>query len=265
MLAHRILGGCSSSVSVSCPSLGSTLITMARAHLWSSFRWWSESPLFMHPKTKRQEKVSCLFGSSRLFPDSLPASCGTLAPFRLCSRSQPQSSPWDPIEARASAPSPRPPRRVSRQASRAGECCSAPLLCVGISPLCPPHPCGCALLRGSEASPLRHPQSPPAKGLPSVWKPFLLHSSLPLVQVPSLFFCLCFFFFLFALPRYMGSFLPFERSEVLCQRSVGVLNCSTCRCISDVFVGRKVISTSYSSAILKVSSSIILFFFLMAE
>ena len=28
---------------------------------------------------------------------------------------------------------------------------------------------------------------------------------------------------------------------------------STCRCISDVFVGRKVISTSYSSAIMKVS------------
>ena len=27
--------------------------------------------------------------------------------------------------------------------------------------------------------------------------------------------------------------------------------CSTCRCISDVFVGRKVISTSYSSTILK--------------
>ena len=48
-------------------------------------------------------------------------------------------------------------------------------------PLCPPHPCGCALLRGSEAPRLHHPQSPPRKGLPSVWKPFLLHSSLPLV------------------------------------------------------------------------------------
>ena len=35
--------------------------------------------------------------------------------------------------------------------------------------------------------------------------------------------------------------------EVFCR------SCSTCRCISDVFVGRKVISTSYSSAILKVS------------
>ena len=129
-------------------------------------------------------------------PNSLPASCGALAPFRLCSRRQPQSSPCDPTEAGASAPSPHPLQRVSRQASRAGGCWSAPILCAGVSSLCPPHPCGCALLRGSEAFPLCHPQSLPAKGLPSVWKPFLLHSSLPLVQVPSLFFCLCFFFFL---------------------------------------------------------------------
>ena len=128
-----------------------------------------------------------------------------LAPFGLCSRSQPQSSPLGlTSEARASAPSPRPPRRLSRQASRAGECCSAPSLCARISPLCPPHPCGYALLRGSKASPLCRLQSPPAKGLPSVWKPFLLHSSLPLVQVPSLFFCLCFFFFLLPFPGTWG-------------------------------------------------------------
>ena len=99
---------------------------------------------------------------------------------------------------------PRPPWRVSRRASRAGECWSALILCAGISPLCPPHPCGCALLCGSEASPLSHPQSPPAKGLPSVWRPFLLHSSLPLVQVPSLFSCLCCFFFLLLYPGTWG-------------------------------------------------------------
>ena len=92
--------------------------------------------------------------SPDFFPDSHPASCGALAPFRLCSHSQPQSSPWDlTSEARASAPSPRPPRRVSRQASRAGECWLALVLYAGISPLCPPHPCGCTLLRGSKASP----------------------------------------------------------------------------------------------------------------
>ena len=157
------------------------------------------------------------------FQDSLPASRGALVPFRLCSYGQPQSSPCDPTEARASAPSPRPPRRESRQASRAGECWSAPSLCAGISPLCPPHLCGCALLRGSEASPLRHLQSLPAKGLPRVWKPFLLHSSLPLVRVPSLFFCLCFFFFLLPYPGTWGSFLTFGRSEIFCKPSVGVL------------------------------------------
>ena len=131
-----------------------------------------------------------------IFPDSLLASCGAPAPFRLCSHSQPQSSPWDlNSQAGVSAPSPRPPQQVSRQASWAGECWLAPILCAGISLLCPPHPCCCALPCGSEASPpLCHTLSPPAKGLPSVWKPFLIHSSLPEVQVPSLFFCLCFFF-----------------------------------------------------------------------
>ena len=131
---------------------------MARTHLWSLF-WWSsafcgrtgkESPLLVHPKTM----VSCLFCRSRIFPDSLPARCGALAPFRLCSHSQPQSSPWGlTSEARASAPSSHLPRWVSRQASQAGECWSAVILFVGISLLCPLHPCCCALLRGSKASP----------------------------------------------------------------------------------------------------------------
>ena len=171
-------------------------------------------------------------------------------PFRLCSCHQPQSSPWDPTEGRASAPSPRPPRRVSRQASRAGECCSAPLLCSGISPLCPPHPCGCVLLHGSEASTLHHPQSPPVKGLPSMWKPFLLHSSLPLVQVPSLFLCLCCFFFLLSYPGTWGvSCLLGGLTSSASIQWVFYRCSSTCRCISDVSVGRKVISASYSSAI----------------
>ena len=101
-------------------------------------------------------------------------------------------------KALASAPSCHPSWWVSRQASWAGECWPALILCVEISPLCPLHPCYCALLRGSEASPT--PLSPPVKGLPSVWKLFLLHSSLPKVQVPSLLFCLCFFFFLLPYP-----------------------------------------------------------------
>ena len=35
VLAHRLLGGYSSSLSVSCPSLVSALISAACAHLWS--------------------------------------------------------------------------------------------------------------------------------------------------------------------------------------------------------------------------------------
>ena len=190
MLAHRLLGGCSSSLSVSCPSLGSVLIAVAHTHLWSSFKRRSESPLLGTRKQRGKIKSLASSAGSDFFPDSLLASCGALVPFRLCSRRQPQSSPWDPTEARASAPSPCPLRQVSRQASWAGECWSAPILCAGISPLCPPHPCCCALLRGSEEYPFHHPLSLPVKGLPSVWKPFLLHNSLPLVQVPSLFFCL---------------------------------------------------------------------------
>ena len=153
MLPPRLLGGCSSSLSVSCPSLVSMLIAMAHAHLWSSFRWCSESPLLVHQETM----VSCLLGRSRLFPGLPPASSGALAPFRLCSCSQHQSSPWDlTSEAQASAPSPCPPQWVSRQASQSVECSPAVILCAGIPLLCPPHPCCCALLRGSEAPP-RHP------------------------------------------------------------------------------------------------------------
>ena len=147
---------------------------------------------------------------------------------------------------------PRPPRRGSRRASRAGERCSAPSLRAGISPLCPPHPCGCALLCGPEASP-----PPPAvsarEGAPSVWTPFLLHSSLPLVQVPSLFFCLCCFFFLLPSPGTWGvsCLLGGLRSSASIQW-VFCRSCSSCRCVSDVLVGRKVISVSYSSAVSKV-------------
>ena len=73
VLAHRLLGGGSSSLSISCPSLGSALIAVARACLWSSFRRRSESPLLTHQEIKRQEKVSCLFGSCRLFPGLPPS------------------------------------------------------------------------------------------------------------------------------------------------------------------------------------------------
>ena len=179
------------------------------------------NPLSLH--TQKQWYLASSAGPDT-FPNSLLASCGALAPFRLCSYSQPQSSPWDlTSEAQASAPSPHPPRRVSRQASQAGECWSALILCGGNLSALPSAPlllCSPLWLR---SFPPTQPPSPPVKGLPSVGKLFFLHSSHPKVQVPSLLFCLCFFLFSFALPRYMGSFLPFGKSEVFCQRLVGVL------------------------------------------
>ena len=109
MLAHKLFGGGSSSLSISCRSLGSALIAAAHARLWSSFRQLSESPLLALEETKRQEKVSCLFSSSRPFPGLPPGSLWCANPFRPCSRRQPQSSPCDPTKARASAPSPARP------------------------------------------------------------------------------------------------------------------------------------------------------------
>ena len=129
-------------------------------------------------------------------PDSLPASCGALTPSGCVHAASP--SPLPAIHQSPSLSSqPRPPRRLSRQASRAGECWSALILRAGVSPLCPLHPCGCALLRGSKASPLCHPQSPPAKGLlvygnlSSFMAPFHWCRSCPysFVSVISFFFC----------------------------------------------------------------------------
>ena len=67
---------CSSSLSVSRPSLVSTLIAAARARLWSSIRWCSESPLL---GTLKQWSLASS-AAPDLFSDSLPASCGALAP-----------------------------------------------------------------------------------------------------------------------------------------------------------------------------------------
>ena len=164
-----------------------------------------------------------------------------------------QSSPRDlTSEVWASAPSPQPPLSMSRQASQAGECWSTRIIFAGISPLCPLHPYCCTPLHSSKASPSPcHPQSSPVKGFPSVWKLFPLHSSLPEVQVLSLFFCLCFFFFLLPYPGMWG--VSCLWGSLRSSASVQYVFCksfSTYRCIFDVFVGRKVISKSYSTTVL---------------
>ena len=172
--------------------------------------------------TPKQRSLASPAGPDFLL-DSLLASCGALAPFRLSSRSQPQSSPWGlTSKAQASTSSPHPPWRVSREAYQAGECWSALILCAGISPLCPLHPCCCTLLCDSEGFPLPTP-CPPSEGAPECVETFP-PSQLPLKGLgPIPILLSLFFLFSFALPRYMGIFLPFQKSEVFCQRSVGVL------------------------------------------
>ena len=153
-------------------------------------------------------------------------------------------------------PAPTWPPAGEQTSLSAGECWLAPIsvresLCFA---LCTPV---AVLSSVAPKIPLPPPQSPLVKGLPSVWKVFLLHSSLPEVQVLSVFFCLCFFLFLLPYPGMwgvsclLGSLRPSASIQWVFYRS-----CSTCRCISDVFVGRKVISTSYSSSILKVHSTV---------
>ena len=152
----------------------------------------------MRTRKQRGEKKSLVSSAAPDFLlDSLPASRGALAPFRLCSRSQPQFSPWDPTKARA--------WRVSRQASRAGECWSAVILCAGISQLCPPHPFCCALLRGSEAPPSAPRSLRPRRGFPVCGNlSFFTAPSHWCRSHPYSFVSV----FSFALPRYVGSFLP---------------------------------------------------------
>ena len=173
-------------------------------------------------RTPKQWSLASL-AAPDFFPDSLLASCGAIAPFRLCSHSQPQSSPWDlTSKARASAPSPHPPWCVSRQASQVGESWSALILCEGISPFCPLHPFCYAPLCGSKASPPPTPIST-SEGASQCVESFPSSQLPPRGSGPILILLSLFFLFSFALPRYVGSFLPFGKSEVFFQHSVGVL------------------------------------------
>ena len=111
-----------------------------------------------------------------------------------------------------------------QQASQAGEFWSAPIICAGISPLYPLHPCCCTFLHGSEASPLPPSTTISASEGASYFVETFPSSKLPPTGAgPIPILLSLFFLFSFALPRYMGSLLPFGRSEVFCQHSVGVL------------------------------------------
>ena len=72
-------------------------------------------------------------------------------------------------------------------------------------------------------------------------------------------FCLSFLSFIFYLPPFKDNGLPFWVPDVLCQHSevfCGI--CSVFKCSFNDFVGDKVVSLSYSSAILGPPSSSLL-------
>ena len=88
MLTHRLLGG-RSSLSVSCPSLGSALIAAARAISGACLGG------ALNPLSSRTLKQWSLASSAApdLFPDSLPASRGALAPSGCVHASNPSPLP----------------------------------------------------------------------------------------------------------------------------------------------------------------------------
>ena len=249
MLTHRLFGGGSSSPSISRPSLGPALIAVARARLWSLFRRRSESPLLARRETKRQEKVSCLFGSCILFPGLPTRQLWCTNPFRLCSRRQPQSSPCDPTEALASVPS---PARPGRGADKALRLVSAARCRASVQ----------ESLRFALRTPVAALSSMALKLPPSATRSlcprrgFLVHGNLSSFTAPS-HWCrcrpysfVCYFFFLLPYPSTGGvSCLFGGRTFSVSVQWVFCRSSSTCRCISTVSVGRKVISVSYSSAI----------------
>lgn len=134
----------------------------------------------------------------------------TLAPSDYLHAANPSPLPRSDFKAQASAPSPCLPQWVSIS-------CWGTLggtICAGLSPLCPPQT---SLIQGSKAPRLSQLISPPVRGLPSKWKPFLF-SSLPGLLAPSWFLSLS-QKISFILPSYVEIFLTFWKPQVVCQSS----------------------------------------------
>ena len=151
--------------------------------------------------------VYCLLGRSRHFPGLPPSWLWHTSPLRAVF-TQPTpvlslgSDLWSP-----SLSSQPPPTPAGEQTNLSGW-----WVLVGTYPLCRNLSAllSAPLLLCSPpwlwSFPLTHPPSPPVKDLHRVWKLFLLHSFLPEVHVPFVFFCLCFFF----CPTHLcGDFLAF--------------------------------------------------------
>ena len=175
-----------------------------------SMRAEKEAPmavLSLSSRAPQQWRLALLAGPAS-FPYSL--GCGTPhpSPLRLSPCSQPQSFPqlW-PSKLEPQHPA---PTHLSGWVSQAVECQAvAPIICAGLSPLCPPESGCCTLLQGSKAPALSWLVSLLVRGLPSVPKTFLCHSPLPGGQVPFWFLSLSFFSFFICPTQLCGDFLAF--------------------------------------------------------
>ena len=107
---------------------------------------------------------------------------------------------------------------------------------------------------------LSSPLTPSVGVFPVVWKFLLLHDAIPRMghcpQIHCLSFCLYLSFYLIpkrllCLSGYLGSSASVQK--LFCR------SCSTCRWSFDVFVKEKMVSQSYSFAILDHSSRLVLF------
>ena len=91
----------------------------------------------------------------------------------------------------------------------------------------------------------------PVRVFPGVWKPLFFKDSLPWTDLHLHLFCLSFYHLYFFLPPFEDNGLLFWVPDVLCQHSEVVLwNLLSVQIFFDEFVGEKVVSPSYSSAIL---------------
>ena len=103
----------------------------------------------------------------------------------------------------------------------------------------------------------KHPPDPPVRGFPGVWKLCLL-GLLGQVSIPSSFVSLFIFYILsYLLSKTMGCISGHLMSSASSQK----LFCDIClafKCSLDEFVGEKVVSPSYSSAILAPSLAVLL-------
>ena len=154
-------------------------------------------------------------------PYSLPAICGALTPSGCVHAANP--SPLPAIRPKPEPQLPAPPAPAGEQTS------------LGLV--------SAARRRASVRESLRFALRTPVAALSSVApklppsatrslcprRGFLVRGNLSSFTAPS-HWCRCrpyflslLFLFSFALPKYGGSFLPFWRSDIFCQRSVGVL------------------------------------------